>query len=64
MDDATILKDKIKKLQSLAVKLKLDLHDLTEDLPLGWETIPDVAARCHQAYLELSQAKDELAALD
>ncbi|MEN9355329.1 MAG: hypothetical protein RL318_2654 [Fibrobacterota bacterium] len=61
MEDATALKERIKKLQGLTVKLKLDLHDLTEELPVGWETIPDVAARCHQAYFDLAQARAELA---
>jgi len=63
MEDAAALKERIKKLSSQAVKLKLDLHDLTEELPVGWETIPDVAARCHQVYLDLSEAKKALAAL-
>jgi len=63
MEDAAALKERIKKLSGLAVKLKLDLHDLTEELPVGWETIPDVATRCHQVYLDLSEAKKALAAL-
>lgn len=42
------------KLKMRAVKLKLELHDLSEDLPVGWETIPDVAARCHAVYQELA----------
>lgn len=63
MATAEELKERIKKLSGLTVKLKLDLHDLTEELPVGWETIPDVAARCHQAYLDLDAAKKELAAL-
>lgn len=63
MEDAAALKERIKKLSGQTVKLKLDLHDLTEELPVGWETIPEVAARCHQAYLDLSEAKKALAAL-
>ncbi len=63
MSSAEELKERIKKLSGLTVKLKLDLHDLTEELPVGWESIPDVADRCHQAYLDLAQAKGELAAL-
>lgn len=45
---------KIGKLKLKAVNLKLELHDLSEDLPLGWERIPDVAARCHAVYQELA----------
>jgi hypothetical protein len=63
MEDAVELKERIKKLQGLTVKLKLDLHDLTEDLPVGWETIPEVASRCHQAYLELAEARAKLSAV-
>jgi hypothetical protein len=45
---------KIGKLKLKAVQLKLELHDLSEDLPLGWEKIPEVASRCHAAYQELA----------
>jgi len=48
------LQARIGKLKMRAVKLKLELHDLSEDLPLGWEKIPDVATRCHAAYQELA----------
>lgn len=48
------LQARIGKLKMRAVKLKLELHDLSEDLPLGWEKIPNVAARCHAAYQELA----------
>jgi hypothetical protein len=53
---------KIGKLKLKAVNLKLELHDLSEDLPLGWETIPDVAARCHAVYQELASLQASVAA--
>lgn len=53
--DPVELQALIGKLKMRAVKLKLELHDLSEDLPLGWENIPDVAARCHAVYQELAR---------
>jgi hypothetical protein len=38
------------------------LHDLSEDLPIGWERIPEVAAKTHQAYEKLTAARQKLAA--
>ena len=40
----------------------MDLHDLSEELPLNWDRIPDVAARAHDAYRELVAARAALAA--
>jgi hypothetical protein len=37
------------------------LHDLSEDLPTGWEKIPDVAARTFKAYEQLTEARKKLA---
>jgi len=53
---------KIGKLKLKAVNLKLELHDLSEDLPLGWEKIPDVAARCHAVHQELAALQAAAAA--
>lgn len=63
MDDKDELKAQIKKLNSQATALKMDLHDLSEDLPTGWEKIPDVASRAHQAYQTLEEARKRLADL-
>ncbi|MGA8147553.1 MAG: CCE_0567 family metalloprotein [Gallionellaceae bacterium] len=62
MEDADTLKAEIKKLNAQATQLKMDLHDLSEDLPTGWERIPEVAARTHQAYEKLTAARQKLAA--
>ncbi|MBK6648763.1 MAG: hypothetical protein IPG42_03040 [Betaproteobacteria bacterium] len=61
--DADELKAKIKKLNSQAVQAKMDLHDLSEDLPTGWEKIMDVAQRCHDAHAALTEARKQAAAL-
>ena len=39
MTDAEDTKAKLKKLNAQATALKMDLHDLAEDLPTGWERI-------------------------
>lgn len=45
---------RLRKLGMKASQLKLDLHDLAEDLPLGWENIPDLARRTYDAYAEIA----------
>lgn len=55
------LKARVKKLNAQATQLKMDLHDLSEELPLNWEKIPELAARTHEAYQSLAQARNQLA---
>jgi hypothetical protein len=42
----------------------MDLHDLSEELPLQWETIPIVAKRAHDAFAELEQKRAVLKNLE
>ena len=58
------LKARIKRLGFEASQLKLDLHDLTEDLPNGWEQILPVAERTYQKYVDLMAAKQQLAEME
>jgi hypothetical protein len=60
--DLDALKAQIKKLNAQATNLKMNLHDLSEDLPTGWEKIPDVAAQAYDAYKNLAEARKRLAA--
>jgi hypothetical protein len=39
----------------------MDLHDLSEDLPTGWEKIPEVAQRTFAAYKALTEARAKIA---
>jgi hypothetical protein len=55
--DAEELKARIKKLNAQATQAKMDLHDLSEDLPTGWEKTLEVAQRCHDAYAALTEAR-------
>ena len=50
MSDIDALKAEIKKLSAKATKVKMDLHDLSEELPVNWQQIPEVAQRAHDAY--------------
>lgn len=61
MQDLEALKAQVKKLNQQATALKMDLHDLSEDLPTGWEKIPDVAKRAYEAHAALSEARKALA---
>ncbi len=62
MDELDALKAQIKKLNAQATNLKMNLHDLAEELPTGWERIPAVAEQAYQAYKNLTEARSRLAA--
>lgn len=55
--DADELKARIKKLNAQATQAKMDLHDLSEELPINWEKILEIAQRCHEAYAALTEAR-------
>lgn len=59
MTDPDILKAELKKLSSAAIQAKMDLHDLSEDLPTGWEKIPAVAERAFTAFKNLEAKRLE-----
>ncbi len=40
----------------------MDLHDLSEELPIDWELIPEIAEKTFQAYQKLTAARQKLAA--
>ncbi|MDX1913985.1 MAG: CCE_0567 family metalloprotein [Methylophilus sp.] len=61
MSDIDAIKAEIKKLNGQATQLKMDLHDLSEDLPTGWEKIPEIAEKTFQAYQQLTAARKKLA---
>jgi hypothetical protein len=57
------LKAEVKKLNARATQAKMDLHDLSEELPTNWERIPEVAKVAHEAHAALTTARARLAAL-
>jgi hypothetical protein len=54
------LKADVKKLSARAVQAKMDLHDLSEELPINWETILDVARTAYDAFAKLESKRVEL----
>ena len=60
MSDVDTLKAEIKKASARAMQAKMDLHDLSEELPLKWETILDVAKVAHDAFATLERKRAEL----
>lgn len=57
--DTEALKAEIKKLSARAVQAKMDLHDLSEELPTNWRSIREVAETAYQAF-EVLEAKRAL----
>lgn len=55
-----ISKRPLKKLNAKATALKMDLHDLAEDLPTGWERIMEVAQKAYDAYATLTEVKKRI----
>ena len=64
MSDLETLKAEIKKLSAKATQAKMDLHDLSEELPLQWQSILTVAQRAHDAFAELEQKRAALKSLE
>jgi hypothetical protein len=61
MAETEDLKAKLKKLSAQATALKMDLHDLAEDLPTGWEKIMEVAEKTYRAHFELDALRKRIA---
>jgi hypothetical protein len=64
MSDVDALKADIRKLSAKATNAKMNLHDLSEELPVNWPSIPDVAKAAHEAYAALEAARKKLAELE
>jgi len=62
-EEADKLKAEIKKLSAQAMQAKMDLHDLSEELPINWQQILDVAQRAHTAFETLEGKRAELSAM-
>ena len=64
MTDVDSLKAELKKLSQRATQSKMDLHDLSEDLPQNWATILSVAQRAYEAFAALEAKRAELQKLE
>lgn len=60
MSDLEAAKAELKKLSARAMQAKMDLHDLSEELPINWEKILDVAKVAHEAFATLESKRAEL----
>jgi hypothetical protein len=60
VNDVDMLKAEIRKLNARATQAKMDLHDLSEELPVNWERIPEVAKQAHEAHAALMAARRQL----
>ncbi|TVP65389.1 MAG: hypothetical protein EA342_14380 [Leptolyngbya sp. LCM1.Bin17] len=58
------LKTQIKRLNSKAGQLKMDLHDIAEGLPADLDQLLDTAARTHTIYCQLSDLRQQLKILE
>ncbi|MGY3621706.1 CCE_0567 family metalloprotein [Bradyrhizobium sp. USDA 10063] len=63
MSDLETLKAELKKLSAKATQAKMDLHDLSEELPANWTSIMAVAQKAHDAFAALERKSRDLKAL-
>jgi hypothetical protein len=54
------LKMQIKRLNSKAGQMKMDLHDLAEGLPTNYQQLMDVAAETYEIFRKLEQMRQQL----
>jgi hypothetical protein len=58
------LKTKIKRLNSKAGQMKMDLHDLAEGLPTDYERLIDAATETYEIYSQIDSFKTQLKQLE
>ncbi|MHC5938183.1 CCE_0567 family metalloprotein [Nostoc sp.] len=54
----------IRRLNSKAGQMKMDLHDLAEGLPTDYKQLMDVAAATYEIYRQLDELKQHLKKLE
>ncbi|MBU3888833.1 hypothetical protein FM996_06945 [Methylosinus sporium] len=64
MSSVDELKAEIKKLSAKATNMKMNLHDLSEELPINWGTILTIAQDTYDAYAALEAARQKLKDLE
>jgi hypothetical protein len=64
MSSVEELKAEIKKLSAKATNMKMNLHDLSEELPVNWTNILAIAQETHDAYAALEAARKKLKELE
>ena len=59
MSDVDTLKAEIKKLSARAITAKMNLHDLSEELPINWQSIMSTAEAARDAYKRVGRSPHE-----
>ncbi len=54
------LKHRVKRLNSKAGQMKMDLHDIAEGLPRDLEKLPTAAAETYEIFQELARLKKQV----
>jgi hypothetical protein len=62
--DVEALKMLIKKLNSKAGQMKMDLHDLAEGLPTDYDTLMEVAGQTYAIFKQIDDLKKQLKQLE
>ena len=58
------LKTQIKRLNSKAGQMKMDLHDLAEGLPTNYQQLMDAASETYEIYRQLDELRQQLKKLE
>ncbi|WP_375471966.1 CCE_0567 family metalloprotein [uncultured Nostoc sp.] len=58
------IQGQIRRLNSKAGQMKMDLHDLAEGLPTDYKQLMDVAAATYEIYRQLDELKQHLKQLE
>jgi len=58
------LKTQIKRLNSKAGQMKMDLHDLAEGLPTDYQQLMSAASETYEIYRQLDELKQQLKTLE
>lgn len=58
------LKSQIRRLNSKAGQMKMDLHDLAEGLPANYEQLVEVASQTYDIFHQIHGLKKQLAELE
>jgi hypothetical protein len=61
MENPEEIKTQLKRLNSKAGQMKMDLHDLAEGLPADYDRLIDLATATHLIYQQIDQLKKQLA---
>ncbi|MDX2099452.1 MAG: CCE_0567 family metalloprotein [Leptolyngbyaceae cyanobacterium bins.59] len=62
--DAEELKVQIKRLNSKAGQMKMDLHDLAEGLPTDYDRLVQAATETYEVYQKLDALRKQLAKVE